>query len=330
MMSMDNVLIWNIRSVNTQKAFQRLINLHRKYNFYLIGLIESWQDINKLEVYRRKLGIESAFVNVNGMIWAFIDEDIDVEVLIDMDQELIPKLFHRVVSKGLIGTLVYAKCDVIERIELWDSLYHLASDMMVPWIVGGDFNVILFEEENYVGLLVYISEVEDFSHCKDICALYDLGFKGSLYAWWNGRSDDSCIFKRLDRYLANQQFQDLFPTLEVEHLIKFGYDHAPLVLSCNANTVQVKNSFKILNFWVRSESFLEIVKENWKIDIVGNPFITFQQKLINVKNALAMWCKVTFGNIFKQITALEDIFKVHEVEFELNPTAQNMAKLHKV
>lgn len=65
---MDNVLILNMRLVNTQKAFKRLINLNRKYNFYLIGLMEPWQDINKLEVYRRRLGIESGFANVNGKI----------------------------------------------------------------------------------------------------------------------------------------------------------------------------------------------------------------------------------------------------------------------
>ncbi|KAG5576250.1 hypothetical protein H5410_056384 [Solanum commersonii] len=50
--------------------------------------------------------------------------------------------------------------------------------------------------------------------------LTDLGFKRSMYTWWNGRSDAGCIFKRLDRYLGNQALQDLFPNLELEHLIK--------------------------------------------------------------------------------------------------------------
>lgn len=92
--------------MNTQKAFQRLINLHMKYNFYLIGLVEPWQDINKLELYRRRLGIKSAYANVNGKIWVFVDEDIDVEVLIYMEQQLSLKLFNRVLSRELIVTLV--------------------------------------------------------------------------------------------------------------------------------------------------------------------------------------------------------------------------------
>ncbi|XP_070045091.1 uncharacterized protein [Nicotiana tomentosiformis] len=264
--------------------------------------MEPWQDINKLEKYRRKFGIRSAYANMNGKIWAFVDEYIDVDILMNMEQQMTLKLFHRNLSKELYVTLVYAKYDIIERIELWDSMYHLASYMESPWLVGGDFNVILSGEEKYGPLLVYLSEVEDFAHCVDTCALYDLGFKGSLYTWWNGRSNIDCIFKRLNRFFANQHFLDLFPTLKVEHMIKYGSYHAPLLLSCNIDTVQVKKPFKFLNFWTKHETFLKVVKENWE----------------------------TFGDIFKQIAALEDVIKVHEIEFELNPTAQNTAKLHKV
>ncbi|XP_070042662.1 uncharacterized protein [Nicotiana tomentosiformis] len=186
------------------------------------------------------------------------------------------------------------------------------------------------EEEKYGGLPVYPSEVEDFDHCIDTCALYDLGFKGSLYTWWNGRSDIDCIFKRLDHFLANQQFEDLFPALEVERLIKYGSDHAPLLLSYNVSTIQVKKSFKFLNFWTKHDSFLKVVKENWHFDCMGNPFIVFQNKMKKVKIALVAWSKETFGDIFELIATLEDVIKVHEIEFKLYPTTQNRTKLHKV
>ncbi|XP_070032830.1 uncharacterized protein [Nicotiana tomentosiformis] len=164
----------------------------------------------------------------------------------------------------------------------------------------------------------------------DTCALYDHGFIWSLCAWWNGRSTIDFIFKRLDRFFANQLFLDLFRVLEVEHLIKYSSNHAPLMLSCNIDTVQVKKLFKFLNFWTKHESFLKVVKENWVVESMGNPFILFQGKLKKVKTALADWSMETFGDIFKQIAALEDVIKVHEIQFELNSTAQNRAKLHKV
>ncbi|XP_075107149.1 uncharacterized protein LOC142180120 [Nicotiana tabacum] len=114
----------------------------------------------------------------------------------------------------MITTLVFAKCDSIERIELWDSMYALASDMSVPWLVGGDFNVKVDEEETFRGLLVSLNVVKDFRHSIDTCNLVDLGFKGSIFTWWNGRSDDACIFKRLDRCLANFELQQMMPDLE--------------------------------------------------------------------------------------------------------------------
>ncbi|XP_070048900.1 uncharacterized protein [Nicotiana tomentosiformis] len=205
------------------------------------------------------------------------------------------KLIHRNLNKEIYVTLVYDKCDAIERIELWDSMYHLDSDMESPWLIGGDFNVILYEKEKYGGCPVYLSEVEDFAHYIDTCALCDLGFKE-----------------------------------KVEHLIKYGSDHAPLLLSCNIDTMQVKKPFTFLNFWAKYESFLNVIKQNWVTDTMGNPFNMFQSKLKKVKSALAAWRKETFGDIFKQIAALEDIIKVHEIEFELNPTVQNREKLHKV
>ncbi|XP_009592356.1 uncharacterized protein [Nicotiana tomentosiformis] len=252
-----------------------------------------------MEKYRRKLGIHVTYANVNGKIWAFVDEEIDVDIVMDMEQQMTLKLFHRNLNKEL-------------------------------YLVGGDFNVILSEEEKYEGLRVYLSKVEEFAHCVDTCALHDLRFKGIMYTWWNGMSDIDWIFNRLDRFLANQQFLDLFPALEVVHLIKYGSDHAPLLLSCNIDIVQIKKPFKFLNFRTKHESFMNPVKEYWEADTIGNPFIIFQSKLKKVKSALVAWSKETFRDIFKQIAALEDVIKVHEIMFELNPTVQNRAKLHKV
>lgn len=46
------------------------------------------------------MGIHSSFVNVCGKIRAFKDEYIDVDVLINMEQHLNLKLFHKVLRNG--------------------------------------------------------------------------------------------------------------------------------------------------------------------------------------------------------------------------------------
>nr|XP_016461685.1 PREDICTED: uncharacterized protein LOC107784990 [Nicotiana tabacum] len=201
-----------------------------------------------MERYRARIGLAQAVVNVSNKIWAFIDENFEVTILYNMTQHLTLRLMHSEIHVELILTLVYAKCDCTERIELWDTLYAMASDMTVHWLVGGDFNVIWDEEEKYGRLPVSLIEVDDFRHCINTCNLTGLGFKGSIFTWCNGRSEEECIFKRLDRCFGNNELQHAFPGLELTHLSKIGSDHCPMLLKCDIETTPIKKLFRFLNF----------------------------------------------------------------------------------
>ncbi|XP_016549177.2 uncharacterized protein LOC107848993 [Capsicum annuum] len=268
----------------------------------------------------------TALSNINGKIWDFVDENCKETVLIDMEQQLYLKLLNNELSKQIIITLVYVKYDSTEWVSLWDSLYLLGSGMTDPWLATGNFNVIVDEEEKYGGLPVSISEVEDFRHCIQTYNLSDLGFKGSIFTWWNGRLDDACIFKRLDRCLGNFEFQQMFLGCDVTHLIRFGSDHSLLLLKCKVDSSQIKKSFKFLNFWITHESFLDVVHQNWNFEFVGNIFVQFNIKLNKI---LSSWSKSTYGDIFQKIGNMEDVITVLEFLFELDPSQQNTQSLLK-
>ncbi|XP_070034936.1 uncharacterized protein [Nicotiana tomentosiformis] len=206
----------------------------------------------------------------------------------------------------------------------------MARDMTVPWLVGGDFNVIWDEEEKYGGLPVSLNEVDDFRHCINTCNLTDLGFKESIFTWWNGRSEDDCIFKRLDLCLGNMELQQTFPGLEVTHLSKIRSDHCPMLLKYDIESTPIKKSFRFLNFWVKHASFKDVVRENWKADFSANPFVIFNYKLKKLKKALSTWSRATFGDIFQKITSLEEVVLVHERKFKAYPTQMNRERLQKV
>lgn len=42
----------------------------------------------------------------------------------------------------------------------------------------------------------------------------------------------------------------------------------------------------------------------------------------------SQWSKEKFKNIFQEITKLEEVIKVIEMQFEVDPTARNREKLH--
>ncbi|XP_075087698.1 uncharacterized protein LOC142169695 [Nicotiana tabacum] len=180
--------------------------------------------------------------------------------------------------------------------------------MEPPWLVGGDFNVILHKDEKIGGLPVYPSEYEDFSFCVNSCGLFDQGYKGSPFTWWNGRPNAQCIFKRLDRIFVNLPFQNMLPTIEVEHLIRTGSDHVLLLMNTGNKTQNCPD---------------HSVKQNWNANFIGDPFLVFKDKLKNVKTTLSKWSRYTFGDIFKQLEILEDIVKVKKMLFEEELTIAN-------
>ena len=59
--------------------------------------------------------------------------------------------------------------------------------------------------------------------------------------------EEELIFRRLDRVVVNQDFMNLFPSSEVEHIIRQGLDHAPLHVICCDNRELVTKSFRFLN-----------------------------------------------------------------------------------
>ncbi|XP_055814452.1 uncharacterized protein LOC129884128 [Solanum dulcamara] len=158
------------------------------------SLMEPFQHYRQIQAYRRILGMTYAHYNCNGKVWFFVQDHVDVEILQDQEQQITIKLFFQEWDKSLMVSMVYAKCDHLERMSLWDSLYGLADQMEIPWLVGGDFNVIMHEDEKIGGLPVFPIEYEDFAFCINSCELYEINYKGSLFTWWNGRTgSDSWI-----------------------------------------------------------------------------------------------------------------------------------------
>lgn len=163
-------------------------------------------------------------------------------------------------SQHCIITDVYARCLAVERFELWDQLEDIAHDS-VAWVVGGDFNVILSEEEKYGGLEFTQREANDFASCISVYGLQEIKTGGSKFTWWNGRIEQYCIFKRMDRIFVNQKFMDLLPSSEVQHLIRQGSDHSPLHLMCDTEEENILKLFRFLNFWVKHKDFKEVAQQ---------------------------------------------------------------------
>ncbi|KAG5568398.1 hypothetical protein H5410_064588, partial [Solanum commersonii] len=189
-------LIWNIRSVKSQHAFQRVQMLHNVHNFSFIGLLEPFQHSRHINKYRRISKMPQGISNY-----------FDSAVIKDSEQQFTLLLKHHIHAQSFFVTLIYAKCREEERLMIWEDMYQLALGMDIPWLIEGDFNIILNSEEKIGGLPVLDSEHEDFENYISSCDLEEIHFKGSPFTWWNSRAGNASIFERLDRVLTNQRLQ---------------------------------------------------------------------------------------------------------------------------
>ena len=55
----------------------------------------------------------------------------------------------------------------------------------LPWLLLGDFNDMISEEEKLGGLPINRTRMTAFRNCLDKCGLIDLGFHGPRFTWTN-------------------------------------------------------------------------------------------------------------------------------------------------
>ncbi|KAF3646704.1 hypothetical protein FXO38_19027 [Capsicum annuum] len=89
-----------------------------------------------------------------------------------------------------------------------------------------------------------VAETEDIRKSISGCNVEDPEFKESKYTWWNGRTDEECIFKRLDKILINEKLHEVFPVPEVEQLTRSCSDHTPLKLNFSTVKKNITKPFR--------------------------------------------------------------------------------------
>lgn len=72
--------------------------------------------------------------------------------------------------------------------------------------------------------------MKGFRDALDHNNLRDISYKGPLFTWNNGRTN-GYIEERLDRFVANLEWQDIFRNAVVENIIWDSSDHYPICLS---------------------------------------------------------------------------------------------------
>ncbi|XP_042968952.1 uncharacterized protein LOC122301611 [Carya illinoinensis] len=252
-------------------------------------------------------------VGVGGKIWLFWEDEIDFEFIAMSDQAISGWFIKE--NKKILVTLVYASCFREKRLELWDFLRGQNSGGS-PWFVGGDFNIIRYDNEKIGGLLRAPRAKRDFNDCIHDCALMDIPCIGNKLSWCNGRRGGRRIWARLDRVMVNLMFSNLFGDVKLSYLPRTSSDRAPMLITLTREREVGVRPFRFLWIWGSHDSFIPMVQDVWNSDINGCAMVRISRKLKVLKGVLRKGNKETFGRVEEEIKRLEG----RMVELELNIT----------
>lgn len=139
-------------------------------------------------------------------------------------------------------------------------LYENSDSDQVAWLVGGDFNEILRLQEKSGGRGRNLRQIEMFQQATADCNLQDVFEDQAGFTWSNKRANDSEIRARLDRFLMNSKWLELFPHAEFKTLDYYGSDHQALLLSLkqdvNAHFFEGKKRFHFEQKWFLKDNFV--------------------------------------------------------------------------
>jgi hypothetical protein len=107
---------------------------------------------------------------------------------------------------------------------------------------------------------------------------------GGQYTWSNNQQNPT--FEKLDRFLMNNSWEELFPLFTVHKLVREISDHSPFILDTMEHKEIKGRDFKFEKRWLKEEFLIRVTKV-WKQPIrATNSLDKIQKKLKNVRNGL--------------------------------------------
>lgn len=144
---------------------------------------------------------------------------------------------------GLLN--IYGPNSAVERTELWEYL-SIVIDADRPWLVGGDFNMVLTSADQLGGAPTNLTGTDNCAW-EDLASLLNLvdthlhQATQLKYTWDNNRvdppevSNSQQVLKRLDRFYLSLELFMLYPVAHTETLAaQTMSDHIPIQLVLEA------------------------------------------------------------------------------------------------
>lgn len=143
-------MFWNVQGAASKSFYRTFVSFCRNYNPSMVVILEPRISGLKADHFIKKSGFDRSHrveaIGFSGGIWLLWKEIFEVGIIMNNKQFVHFKITK---NNGLLSwvTAVYASPVPNVRRFLWNYLGQLVKSIKAPWLVGGDFNYILYTSE---------------------------------------------------------------------------------------------------------------------------------------------------------------------------------------
>ncbi|XP_074277873.1 uncharacterized protein LOC141601483 [Silene latifolia] len=269
-------------------------------------------------------GINNSSFHTGGRVWViWIPHLFNVTTLHLSAQAITVQVTEISTGDSFIFTFVYGFNDDGDRMSLWQELKHVHDTFSGPWGICGDFNNVLHYNER-IGRDVTWYEIMDFRDCVHYCDLMDIKGKGDFYTWNNKQVPGSRHYSRIDRFLVNSEWMDLYPLAYAHFLPEGLFDHNPVVCYRRQDRVCRRPAFRYYNMWSLDIGFKEIVQQNWLPAVKGSLMYQIVTKLKKLKKPLKELNRNNFSDVDKAVGVAKALLEDIQHQIHNTPTDHSL------
>ncbi|GJW93328.1 hypothetical protein Tco_0173000 [Tanacetum coccineum] len=213
--------------------------------------------------------------------------DVDIVIINQDDQSIHVRVWLKLERKELFCSFVYAHNRYIQRHDLWKNLClhkHYVRDR--PWCILGDFNASLFLHDSSDGNSCIDISMREFKECVEEIEVMDVQNSGLQYTWSQKPKGKNGLLKKIDRIMANLDFNDKFIGAHAIFKPYRNSDHSPSILYIPIVTKPKPKPFKFYNIITGNAKFKEVIMEGWSMKVIGFHMYRVVQKLKYLKKPI--------------------------------------------
>ncbi|XP_071901112.1 uncharacterized protein [Coffea arabica] len=304
------VLVWNCQGVGSPLTIPQLREVNNLSSPDIVFLCETKNRSKYLEKVKNILRFDEVVIvdamNKAGGMAILWREEIRIKQVLKTAFTIEAQIEDKESRRDWWFIGIYASSDDQDRKQQWLVLQARKVLWGERWIMAGDFNDIVSNEEKWGGTWRDEGSFKAFKNFINDNQLMDIGFEGHPWTWCNNWEGEGEIKQRLDRGLCSYPWLQVFDKVKCKHLDSFASDHSMLLIDTHPTKFRRKKRFYFDKRWLQRDEVLDVVRQAWDQRDDGSRMFKVMQKVKRCRVNLLKWNSKIQGNSKQKIEQIKD------------------------